>query len=373
MLNRKIINALQIAANYSRQHAQDYLMGKRVHVSITRPSRDETQVESGKYLEMLPAFKKMSKRQKLFFKAISRPYDRTRYLNTFLGKYASVKVLRPFLESTKKLKSFDELRDNAGKFLKLQSAMIDANASHKPTDGKYLGNMVGIEIECLIPCDLVSSIDELRKLVETKKLKYTSVKHDGSISYGDLEEEDYFTAEIVVLDRVDSKDNLRKVCELLGDLGATVNKSCGLHVHLDQRDLGQDTRKVSTRATRIGNTLEVLKTLVAPSRLNNTYCKLGVSSYRGSRYFAVNKTAFSKYGTLEIRLHSSTTDFGKISNWIDLIYSISRCKGLSRNKVATLDALWDKVQLSPELKAYFISRQNKFSPQNPNQAQDDAA
>jgi hypothetical protein len=42
-----------------------------------------------------------------------------------------------------------------------------------------------------------------------------------------------------------------------------------------------------------------------------------------------DKDAFRKYKTIEVRLHSSTIDFVKISNWAKILYAISRAKGLS--------------------------------------------
>jgi hypothetical protein len=103
--------------------------------------------------------------------------------------------------------------------------------------------------------------------------------------------------------------------------------------------------------------------MVPPSRLNNTYCKLSASGYTGNRYHAINKTALKLFGTIEVRLHSGTTDFNKIANWCELLYSISRGKfKRSSAPVETVAELQRATGMDLNLYSYMLSRINTFNP-----------
>ena len=107
---------------------------------------------------------------------------------------------------------------------------------------------------------------------------------------------------------------LYKLTEKLKALGMKCNKTCGLHVHFDMR--GRTEEEVVKIAKRTDKWLKALQELVPASRRNQTYCKWGVST--SDRYRAVNVCSFSKYKTLEIRLHSATFDYAKILSWVRL-------------------------------------------------------
>jgi hypothetical protein len=61
--------------------------------------------------------------------------------------------------------------------------------------------------------------------------------------------------------------------------------------------------------------------MVSRSRQDNLYCKPEMSLLDRT---AINVSAFYKHKTIEIRLHQSSTDFYKISNWVDFLYRMSR-------------------------------------------------
>lgn len=150
----------------------------------------------------------------------------------------------------------------------------------------------------------------LKKYFSANKVTFTSIKSDGSLSVPD---NSYFAVEVTVLTRLNKSYNLKKVCDLLNKLGAKVNASCGMHVHLDARHLSK--KQVVNKGEDFECAIPVLKSLVPKSRHNNQYCHMSVSSLEGQRYHAVNLTAWTKHRTIEIRCHSSTTDFNKIIQW----------------------------------------------------------
>jgi hypothetical protein len=291
-----------------------------------------------------------------------------------------------------------------------------SNADHKPLSSSKDSFWIGVEIECLIPgeesdddceycggsgeetchncegrghvnleddngneyrvdcascdgngtrecteCDGSSSSsngvrENVRRALSKAGLTLCSVRDDGSLSA-----DDHTGVEVtVLLDAKHGFDKLYKVCKVLNSMGAMVNSTCGLHVHLDQRGF---TRSESVLiGKRLGKYLPILTKLVPSSRRNNRYCKASVSELSGCRYHAVNMTSLSKHKTIEVRLHSGTTDARKIENWVRLLRSIVESKANVKRSISTLQGLMDSLNLSSELVEYFDRRFNKFNP-----------
>lgn len=272
--------------------------------------------------------------------------------------------------------------------LKLYESMFDSTKNHTPNNTD-LGQWLGVEIECMLPidkfkgsdyececgCDCtddetcnycnngcqceISELNNLKDYIKKQKIKYVSVKGDGSINA----DESYFGAELTVLFKRNDRSNLKKLCDVLNKLGAKVNKSCGMHVHFDQRDLLNETTytKLKHRANNVGACPPFFSTLVPASRLNNTYCKLEVSDLNGNRYSAVNLTAYNKYKTIEVRLHSSTTDFQKITNWIDICLIAMYQKDKATSIISRLSDFCFVFDVPEHLITYMESRIEKFA------------
>lgn len=121
-----------------------------------------------------------------------------------------------------------------------------------------------------------------------------------------------------------------KIVSLLNDAGCDVNKSCGIHVHVDAHDLtAQHIANVYNRYRRHEADID---RLMPNSRRadNNRYCKsltrlceltarhdaASTCRERADRYYKVNLCSFVKYGTIEFRHHSGSLNTAKIKNWI---------------------------------------------------------
>jgi len=118
---------------------------------------------------------------------------------------------------------------------------------------------------------------------------------------------------------------LQEVARAVGALeeaGAKVNRSCGLHVHVNARDFSVAERIAVLRRYAQFET-DIDQMMPASRRGNaNTYCQ-GVSSYVSytnihhfARHLKVNLTAFDRHGTVEFRQHAGTVNSTKINNWI---------------------------------------------------------
>jgi hypothetical protein len=204
-----------------------------------------------------------------------------------------------------------------------------------------LGAWVGVEIECVIADGQINDVAEA--LVDDL-IQGCEAKEDGSIDYnydnGEAE------LELAVLTRIDDFDNLKRAIKMINKkFYGKVNSSCGLHVHLDVRDL--DTAAKSKAKDNFRKALPVLSKLVAPSRLKNQYCRLQV----GTGYSAVNGE--TQFGTFEVRLHQGSLNFKKITNWVKLNHAILRAE---RVDGSSLLALANSIKLDGALLDYFTER-----------------
>jgi len=138
-------------------------------------------------------------------------------------------------------------------------------------------------------------------------------------------------------------EQLRKACEALKEAGAKVDRRCGLHVHHDINDYNaKQIANIFAIYIKLETTID---TLVPNSRRanNNTFCgslfagttqqnilnKLkevnsldDIKNIWHTRYVKVNFQSYVKYGTIEFRQHSGSTEFDKIYNWILLTQQI---------------------------------------------------
>lgn len=173
---------------------------------------------------------------------------------------------------------------------------------------------VGIEIECIFPPNV--DLEVMRQnLADIGKFK-----HDGSVGPQGGEEGEgieftlYPTNGDLLLERIEY------VCRTLTtEYECFVNKTCGLHIHLDMQTATSEERR---------NVFEWWKVLqpiflacVPEARAKNNFCyKLSYSSeyINSERYVAFNTSAFNKFGTNEIRLHQGSLSADKIIGWVML-------------------------------------------------------
>jgi hypothetical protein len=92
------------------------------------------------------------------------------------------------------------------------------------------------------------------------------------------------------------------------------------------------------------------------------------------RYYSLNIASLHKHGTLEVRLHSGTTDAKKIIRWMSLMRSIYEyATGSWGDKQSTIKSLfdmpideakankvWEVLGISDEDKAHFNGRVQRF-------------
>ena len=179
-------------------------------------------------------------------------------------------------------------------------------------------------------------------------------KYDGSIRADGRGEGHEIVALLV---RREMEPRLFRLCRQMERLNLRVNRTCGMHVHLDQR--GETQSSVAKRATIMDKWLSALRELVPASRRENEYCRFGIS--QTCRYRAVNVTSFGKHRTLEIRLHSGTTDYTKALAWIRLVEMLAAL-GKGPRAASGCIATLEQLPLAAHDFAYWRARHCELNP-----------
>lgn len=317
---------------------------------------------------------KLTTRQRVIVKKLTDsgqllPLDA--YLASFKGGRRALNnsTLSDAVESLKAKESFDDegnrIADNLarkvpGTFLEIFKRKRDifGNYSISPSKAIKDGTSLGVEIECFIPL----SLEALRSTFKERYpngLPNIRVARDGSIDA----DEGYSDFEFRILTNTNDLSNLKEFCAFLRTIGARVNKSCGLHVHLDAR--AYDNAPTGM-VNKLRHALPILNAMVPSSRINNNYCRADVST-SGERYAKINKESFKKHKTIEVRLHSGTTDFVKIESWIRILHSIAfTTKRITIDDSSTpaevLSIHAAKLGWPSELVDYIKARIRKFNP-----------
>jgi hypothetical protein len=212
---------------------------------------------------------------------------------------------------------------------KIKSAELTPKALHYQ-------RAVGIEIEGYTPS---------RNKLSDKLPYFSRTASDSSINppYGNED------CEVrMLLNRGAMEPRLSKILSILNSNTFGHNKSCGLHVHMEASHLSMVDR--AKKQMKMIKWLRLLKKFVPESRRDNTYCKLDgdARSLRNSRYAAVNIQTGPK-NTIEVRLHSSSTNQTKIMMWVrlcELLFVLEAPKASVGADLAALEGLplceWDK-------------------------------
>ena len=129
-------------------------------------------------------------------------------------------------------------------------------------------------------------------------------------------------------------EQVEKVCAALAQVQASVNRTCGLHVHVDAGAMSaQAMRRLAVIYIENENIIDSLMPMSRRAS-NNHYCgtlrntsmprlatarnaaEIAQAIAHGNRFVKLNYTAFLRHGTVEFRHHSGTVDASKINKWI---------------------------------------------------------
>lgn len=200
-----------------------------------------------------------------------------------------------------------------------------------------------------------------------------------------------------------------KACEGLQSKGYKGTKSCGLHVHIDARDIRNDHKKITQVIKTFYALEDILYSMLPPSRWNSRYSKRlaqnylytsfrekndlkdvqkawykeerddrlenhTASRYNGARYYGLNVHSLFFRGTIELRYHSGTIKPSKILHWTDLMlrivdWAINNYDEKKVERLFDLETGFDKLravldltQAPYSLEEYMKLRISKFNP-----------
>lgn len=289
----------------------------------------------------------------------------------------------------------------------------DFSYSMKWAQGVGIGEIVrspriyAAELECVISKNRLNKISSLLP-------KEVGISTDGSIRTTD--EEKGIEIQTPRLSGLQGEELINQITGVLNSADATINKSCGLHLHLEGSEFLPFDRRLYPRhlidlwlAYLVFE--DVLFSFVPYGRKNNNYCQFlnsafnyfevwqlhnlaeierywyGVYSiidlngvkrekHHPSRYFGINFHSLFTEGHLEIRLHSGTVSYRKILEWANLhatIMDFAMLGGftediLNEARAVSLQErtkmLLNILGLSGSSKRWFLERQKKFSNKN---------
>lgn len=221
---------------------------------------------------------------------------------------------------------------------------------------------VGIELEFFVPAG-ISKEDIAVAFAKNNVHKNCYIKYDTSIN-NIPEEYDQQGKEVAILapkDKIGSV--IRRVCESILFLGGKVNKTCGLHVHFDMRQVNWD--QMSVFAERLIFAQDLLYAVNPASRKSSRYCfKPQNLEDANTHYSGINTSAYRSHNTLEVRIHSGTLNPNKIINWIKLNLIIMNSRINLKTKAKSVEG-WLKLlditlENNPELYNYAMSRSKRF-------------
>lgn len=260
-----------------------------------------------------------------------------------------------------KVKKLAEVYLDFGTFQKLADKRVRLHmtkAKLPQTQDKHIG--VEIEFACKQDNNFVCDM-----LFEAGVGRNVQVKRDGSI----VVDGDYpHQVEVTILAKqTEIYDVIKKICDVLNTkLNVRIDKSCGLHVHVDMRT--RDHIKSFYNLVRMQKFLySMVPAKRKASRRENGYSQVVESpewSVPGDHYYGINSEAWNKYKTLEIRMHCGTSQTRKINNWISLLVGIVDAPKLTSAIPDTIKDMQDTLGLSDGHIKYVESRLAKFASQH---------
>jgi hypothetical protein len=191
----------------------------------------------------------------------------------------------------------------------------------------------GVEIECLV----ASSVMRECATRNAMPFQYEGYNHEDNnhyykfVSDSSIRGENPIECVSPVLTGKVGMKSLENCCKALNEANAQVNVSTGLHVHIGAQNLSDEAY---VNVFKNYQKLEkVIDTFMARSRRENnsqwcrslqgkdfSFCTSKNDVYdvmSGNRYYKVNACSYSRHRTIEFRQHQGSTDFEKISNWVN--------------------------------------------------------
>lgn len=252
------------------------------------------------------------------------------------------------------------------KAYKMKTFRVMYSPKNPKTDDKY----VGVELEFAVPKG-VTKEKIAEAIYDVGCAKNVYIKYDSSVQEFDYKKFETEGKEVNILAKVgEHNEVISKVCKALNELGAKVNHTCGLHIHLDVRQVNREGAIL--KAKKLIKAQNLLYSIVPASRSINKYCKKSLNPSDTDKYRGINTRPIDTLGTIEVRLHSGTLNSMKINNWIRILHTImsqphSFIDGPTpRSFNGWMRVLGINEENNPSIYNYIKTRQERFKDKNDN-------
>lgn len=153
-----------------------------------------------------------------------------------------------------------------------------------------------------------------------------------------------------------TQEQVRAIMDVMSDLGCSVNRQCGLHIHHDathmpMAQMANIVRNYSAAETVIDSIMPRSRrgncrwAQSIPAGLTATSSYSTIRNHLGTRYRKVNVESYQVHRTVEFRQHSGTLNAAKIIHWVNLTAAIVKysAHGVVQSP-RDIDDLFDKMK-----------------------------
>jgi len=226
------------------------------------------------------------------------------------------------------------------------------SAVSREKEAKTMTYTFGIEIETS-----GANIPTIERALERAEIRGCDVKPDGTPRV----DAEIVLPPLAACDRgTFAWDYIKKICRVLSDVGANVNSSCGLHVHISNAPLNDgvnatafcgesidvkertgrfytnhaepmDFIAVQDIMRRYTRQQDAVNSMFPRSRTDNRYCSplstrrienaSNISELTFGKFTTINLQTWSR-GTIEFRQASGTIEADKIINWVKFLLNL---------------------------------------------------
>ena len=245
-----------------------------------------------------------------------------------------MKTLNEEIQEIKNMKGSKAAKKEAFIKLGLRKYEIELLLSDLPKPVREVHKFTfGVEIECLVAANLMRESATRNEM----PFQYEGYNHVDNnhyykfVSDSSIRGENPIECVSPVLTGKAGMKSLENCCKALNEAGAQLNISTGLHVHIGAANLSDEAyinvfknyqkleRVIDTfmARSRRANNSQWCRTLQGRNFMWCTTKSDIFDTMNGDRYFKVNACSYARHKTIEFRQHQGSTDFEKISNWVN--------------------------------------------------------
>lgn len=283
-----------------------------------------------------------------------------------------MKTLNEEIQEIKNMKGSKAAKKEAFIKLGLRKYEIELLLSDLPKPVREVHKFTfGVEIECLVAANLMRESATRNEM----PFQYEGYNHVDNnhyykfVSDSSIRGENPIECVSPVLTGKSGMKSLENCCKALNEAGAQVNISTGLHVHIGAANLSDEAyinvfknyqkleRVIDTfmARSRRANNSQWCRTLQGRNFMWCTTKSDIFDAMNGDRYFKVNACSYARHKTIEFRQHQGSTDFEKISNWVNFCAKLVAWskKNVLSSEVTSIDEI---PFLTKKEKSFFKSR-----------------